>query len=126
MKNKISDFSDFLFFQLSLIIVMTMGTNPSKDMKTSPLIRSGEIYTKDAHNAESNEKWYFRFFRFLFFELWLIVFTISCDTPCVSPAKKKLSKSGEIYRKDAHCSDNDFFVHQFSFVQLLIIETWLI
>ena len=47
---------------------------------------------KDARSAESNEKSYFRFFRFLFFELWLIVFTIYGDTQSVPPTKKKLFK----------------------------------
>ena len=31
------------------------------------------IFMKDAHSAESNEK---SIFRFLFFELWLILFTV--------------------------------------------------
>ena len=48
---------------------------------------------KDAHSAELNEK---SIFRFLFFELWLIVFTIYGDTPgfsSVSPTEQKnLSK----------------------------------
>ena len=47
---------------------------------------------KDAHSAESNEK---LFLRFLFFELWLIVFIICGDTSgfsSVPPIKKKRSK----------------------------------
>jgi len=39
-----------------------------------------------AHIVESNEKSYIRLFQ------------------------KTLFKSGKIYRKDAHCSDNDFLV----------------
>ena len=42
---------------------------------------------KDAHSAESNEK---SCFRFLVFELWLIVLTICGDTPGVPPTKKKV------------------------------------
>ena len=51
-------------------------------------VRSGHIYMKDVHSAESNEKSYFRF---LFFELWLIVFTIYGDTS--APPTKKQSCS---------------------------------
>ena len=39
-------------------------------------LRSGHIYMKDAHSAESNEKSSIIFLRFLVFELWLIAFTI--------------------------------------------------
>ena len=49
---------------------------PSKDMQTPPL-RSGHIYMKDARNAASNEKSCIRFFRFLFFVLWLIAYTLA-------------------------------------------------
>ena len=60
------------------------GPVPCKDPSPPPL-RSGHIHMKDAHSAESNEKSYFRF---LFFQLWLIVFTINGDTPGVPPTKK--------------------------------------
>ena len=53
----------------------------------TPPPQKGHIYVKDAHSAESNEK---SIFRFLFFELWLIVFTIHGDTPgfsSVSPTQ---------------------------------------
>ena len=43
------------------------------------------IFMKEAHSAESNEKSIFRFLQFLFFQLWLIVFTFK--------KKKKLCKS---------------------------------
>ena len=62
------------------------GPVPCKDPSPPPL-RSGHIHMKDAHSAESNEKSYFRYFRFLFFQLWLIVFTINGDTPGVPPTK---------------------------------------
>ena len=42
---------------------------------------------KDAHCAEPSEK---SIFLFLFFELWLIVFTIYGDTPDMPPTKKKV------------------------------------
>ena len=42
----------------------------------SPPLRSGHIYMKDAHSAESIEKSYFQF---LVFELWWIAFTIDGD-----------------------------------------------
>ena len=76
------------------------GPVPSKDMQTPPPpLRSGHIYMEDAHSAASNEKSYFRF---SFFELWLIVFKTYDDTPGVPPTKKELYISGRIYRKDAH------------------------
>ena len=54
-------------------------------MQTPPL-KSDENFMKD---AESDEKSYFKFFRFIAFELWLIVFTIYGDTPSVRRTKKK-------------------------------------
>ena len=61
-----------------------------KDMQTGiyPILRISHINMKDAHSAEANEKSYFSFVLFLFFELWLIVFTIYGDTPSVPPTKK--------------------------------------
>ena len=53
----------------------------SKDIQTPPPPPPSPIFIKNAHIAESNEKSYFRFFRFIFFELWLITFTIYGDTP---------------------------------------------
>ena len=47
--------------------------------------------------------------------MWLIVFAIYGHTPSVPPIKKKLFISGQIYRNDAHCYDNDFLVRQFFF-----------
>ena len=49
--------------------------------------RCALIYMMDAECAETNEK---SNFRFLFFELWLIAFTIYGDTPGVPPTKKKV------------------------------------
>ena len=53
------------------------GSVPNEDMQTK----------KDAHCAEPNEN---SIFQFVFFELWLIVFTIyQCyNLPNVSPTKK--------------------------------------
>ena len=48
-----------------------VGCFPTKDMQTAPL-RSGHIYIKDAHSAESSETSYFRF---LFPELWWILYS---------------------------------------------------
>ena len=62
-----------------------------------PTLRSSHIYMKDAHSAESYEKSHFRF---SFFELWLILLTIYGYSPSEPPTKKKLFKSGQIYRKD--------------------------
>ena len=41
-----------------------------------PPLSFASSFMIDAHSAESNEKYNFRFIRFLFYELWLIVFTI--------------------------------------------------
>ena len=53
---------------------------------TAPLIFA-PIFMKDAHSAELNEK---SFFLFLFFWLWLIVFTIYGEKSSLSPTKKKV------------------------------------
>ena len=45
---------------------------------------------------------------------------------CATNQEKKLFKSGLIYRKDEHCSDNDFLVLEFFFVRLLVFEIWSI
>ena len=44
---------------------------------------------EDLELVISKEKSNLRFFRFLFFEIWLITFTIYGDTPGVPPTKKK-------------------------------------
>ena len=49
-------------------------------MQTPPL-RSGRIYIKDTHCGEPNEK---LIFQFLFFDLWLIVFTIFKSVTSIS------------------------------------------
>ena len=56
---------------------------------------------KDGQSAESNEK------SILFFEVWLIEFTIYGDTQSVSSTKIKLFRSGQIYMTDADCSENE-------------------
>ena len=80
----------------------------------TPLLRNGQILMKDAHSAESNENC---IFRFLFFKIWLIVFTIYGDTPgfsSVSPTKKKTFIRGQIYRKYGVClgmGEKPFFLN---------------
>ena len=88
----------------------------TKDMQTphnhpysSPL-RSSHIYIEDAHSAESNEKSYIRFFRFLFFELWLIIFKIYGDTLSVPPTT--CSTCSKLFKSD-HWSNNNLSVHEF-------------
>ena len=66
------------FKKISFLIAV-----PSKDMQTHHPLEISSIFMKDVHNAESNEKSIFRFLKFLFFELWLSVFTIYGDTPSV-------------------------------------------
>ena len=64
---------------------------------------------------------FFHIFTILFSELWLIVLTIYGDTPSVPLTRKKIFKSGQIYRKDANLSDNDSLVHKFFVVRLLLV-----
>ena len=78
--NLLSKFSGFCKF----------GSSPTNDMQILPH-KIAPISMIDEHIAESNEKLIYRFFLFLFFELWLIVFTIYGDTPefsSVSPTIK--------------------------------------
>ena len=97
----------------------------SKDMHTPPpFLKSGHIYMKDAYHctylsckyahfwgsAESTEKSYFRF---LFFELWLIVFVIYCDTPRVPPTNFFFQKWPNFQERCALSSV--FFCATFSF-----------
>ena len=69
---------------------------------------------KYGHSAESNEKSCIRFFRFLFFELWLIVFTIYDDAPGVSsvtPTQKNRSKVAKFpgkMRNELKLMENQF------------------
>ena len=57
---------------------------------------------KDAHCAEPNEKSNFRIWRILFFESWVIVFTIfkcvASISKCVGPNILLPFKSDQIYR----------------------------
>ena len=63
----------------------TDGPVPINDTQNSPL-RKGQIYTKDAHCAETNDKSIFRFLQFL------------------SPLPLKRD---QIYMKDAHCAETN-------------------
>ena len=54
------------------------------------------------HCAETNEK---LFFRLLFFELWLIVFTIYRWHTIITDHKRNSLKSGQIYMQDAKCAE---------------------
>ena len=47
------------------------------------------------------------------------------NIPKIHGPKKLLFKSGQIYRKDAHCcSENDILVNEFFFVRLLVFGLW--
>ena len=64
-------------FTISIIPLFPFKDFSQLKICRSLSLRSGHIYMKyDAHSAESYEKSIFRFFLFLFFKLWLIVFTI--------------------------------------------------
>ena len=58
-------------------MALMMGPVPSKDMQTPPHTSFAPIFMKDTQSTESNDK---SNFRFLFFELWLIVSTIYKQT----------------------------------------------
>ena len=63
-------FSIFKFyFNFYILSLLFWDIFPTKDMQTPlpPSHRIGHIYMEDAHSADSNEKSYVRFFRFLFF-----------------------------------------------------------
>ena len=80
LQDQITKKSDLDVFQLKLLV----GNCSNFPLRIAP------VFMKDAHSAESNEN---SMFRFLFFELWLIVFTIYGGTPgisSVSPIKKKI------------------------------------
>ena len=62
---------------------------------------------KDVQSAEFNEK---SIFRFLFFELWLIIFTIYQK---FIDQKKVVQKRSNLQETCAHCSENDFLVLEF-------------
>ena len=67
-------------------------------MRTSPPPLSfAPIFMKDSHGAEANEK---SILRFLFFDLWLIVFTVYQK---FTDQKEKLIRSDQLYRKFGHC-----------------------
>ena len=51
-----------------------------------PLLSFALIIMKEVYSIESKEK---KIFQYLFFELWLIVFTIYSHIPGVPPTKKK-------------------------------------
>ena len=77
------------------------GLFPTKDMQSPlPPLSFSPIFMMDA-----------QIFRFIFFELWLIVFTIywrhNGIFKCVTNQKKS-SISGQIYRKDAQWMKNQF------------------
>ena len=89
----------FIIYLLTIIgaLFQVRMFSPNPHPPPTLSLRSGHIYMKNAHNTKSNEKSYVRF---LFCELYLILFTIYGDRPGVPPTKKKLFKSGHILSKD--------------------------
>ena len=86
-------------------------------MQTPPLplpLGIAPIFMKEAHSAESNQKC---IFQILYFELWLIVFTIHKNLP----TKKLLFKFTGKIRISILYINFDFF-----FVRLLVFEIWSI
>ena len=76
-------------------------------MQTLPL-KKGQIYMKDAHCAEMNEKSISRFLLFLFFEIWSFKFNLL--------AKKNFDP------KDEQCSETNFLIREFFLLRFLIFE----
>ena len=77
------------------------------------------IFMKDAHSAESNENAFFRLIRFLFFELWLILFTIygdTCNFKYVIDQKKVVQKLSNLQER---CGFMSFFCATFSFLDMV-------
>ena len=66
----------------------TLRMLPNMQAPVPFYLRSGHIYMKDSYYVDPNGK---SNFRFLFFELWLLVFTIFGDT-YVTDFKKYISK----------------------------------
>ena len=90
-----------------------------------PLLRSGHIYMEDVHSAESIEKSYWRFSQFLFFELWLIWFTIYGDILSVTQQKKAVRKWPNFQERSAIIWQW-FFNPWVFFLWLLVFEIWLV
>ena len=84
----VPQFDELFLKNFDATFIQVFSPVPSKDMQTPPPFRIAQIFMKDAHSVEPNEKSYIMFFWFSFFELWLIVFIIYVDTPSVSPTKK--------------------------------------
>ena len=57
---------------------------------------------KDADLAESREKSNFRFFQFLFFELWSFFYHY-CDV--ITPIFDDFFRSGQVYKKDPETAE---------------------
>ena len=103
-------------------LIKLTGFFLTKDMQTTTL-RSGHIYMKDAYSSESNEKSIFRFFLFLFFELWLIVSTIYGDTPGFSIiAPTKIFQKWPNSHEWAETNKKSTFI----FFRFLVFEIWSI
>ena len=114
----------YVFLMLTLWILYTeyksKGFFPIKDVQIPPPpLKSGHIYMKDGLSAESNEKSYFIF---LFFELWVIVFTIYGNTPGVPPTKKKVVQKWENLQERCAFICLWFFSSWVFFVRLLVLR----
>ena len=73
IKRSSSDLSEYSLFQIKKLFWPCLKegyADPPSKTQPSPPLRSGHNFMKDAECAEANENSYFRFFRFLFFELW--------------------------------------------------------
>ena len=85
-------------------------------------LRSGHIHVKDAHCAETNKK---SIFRFLFFNLRLIVYTIyrwhTQISMCIINQKKSF-ESGQDYMEDAQFVETN----EKPIFHFLVFEIWLI
>ena len=63
-----------------------------------PLFRRGHIYMKYAYSTELNEKSYLRFFRFLFLELWSILYSKFIEKWPILSTKPTLSEKPKIVK----------------------------
>ena len=78
MKNHISDFSDFYFFELWLIIFTIYGNTPSVSLTNKKISSKVAKFTgkmRIAHNDLVHES----FVRLLIFEIWTILYMVNFD-----------------------------------------------
>ena len=79
------------------------GCFPSQDIQTSPPLRSGTLFMKDAHSAESNEKSIIRFFFLVMddciYSLRWLTWIFKCVTIQKNNRSKLVEFTGKMYNE---------------------------